>query len=217
MNWNRIVFVATLCVLSAQSHADQLGYSYLEASYTRPSQDWLSDGRGYAIGASLDLSQSLFAGASYAHDIYHGVGLSEPTVDDYRLGAGWHWGLSTSTDFVAQLSYARAHMQIHAAGALFDMPANNGYALGAGVRTYLTPRLELDAFFDHDTVGLVYEPSICVGTCSFRTGSGASENVGSIGVTYLIWDSLSLGLHYSRSNDEAAARWQASARWYFAK
>lgn len=201
--------------LSVRCDADQLGYQYLEADYASPSQNLLSDGKGYGIGASIDLVRSTFLSASYTHDLYHGVGTTEPAESGYRLGVGWHYGLSDSTDLVTRLSYAQGHLWVHASGALFDFPANSGYDVGAGVRTKLASSLELAAFFDHDTVGVEYGPSSCAGACALQAGSGASENIASVGLFYAVWSHLSLVMQYSRSSNESATRWQASARWYF--
>jgi hypothetical protein len=115
-------------------------YSFLEASYAHVDIDGESNADGFAVNASLDVTENAFG--------YIGIlstetgGSSDADLDVLEFGLGMHTPLGDRLDFVGS------------AGALYAEPEalglgddEGGFRLRAGARYHLSPRLELDGGF----------------------------------------------------------------------
>ncbi len=136
-------------------------YTYGELGYSQVDFDnFNEDADVFGAGGSLAVSDRIYLIASYS---YGNVDVSGFDIDlnTAQVGAGLHFPLNSTVDFIVDASYVWA--EIEADG--FDSQDDDGYALRAGLRAMLTPQFELNGggsyadVSDDDTalyVGAVY-------------------------------------------------------------
>jgi Outer membrane protein beta-barrel domain len=116
-------------------------YTYAELGYQRVDFDNFSEDEdaGYLAG-SLGLNDRLFlaADASYGTIDVSGNDIDVTTID---AGLGMHLPLNETVDFVAGVAYVYVDINTDRYNISQD---DDGYALRAGLRAMLTPKLELN-------------------------------------------------------------------------
>ncbi|MDJ0939423.1 MAG: hypothetical protein QNJ00_06640 [Woeseiaceae bacterium] len=136
---NRVIATAVLLALGFSAHAEGPSYNYVEGFYQRINLDsgFVDvDGDGFAIGGSFEFGTMWQAFASYSMtDFDFNVDL-----DEFAIGAGFHSGLSATSDFFLNLAYLRADASFG-----FLSADDDGYGIAIGVRSFVTPELELNA------------------------------------------------------------------------
>ena len=140
----RYVLVGVLVLSGAGAMADELSYSYVQASYQEVDIDVGggsdADGDGYSFGGSVAIADQWYVFAEYASlDFQFGIDLSEVAV-----GGGWHTGVAENTDFFASLGYVTADAEF----ATFDAD-DSGIGASVGLRSMVTDRLELTGSVSH--------------------------------------------------------------------
>ena len=127
-------------------------YTYAEIGYGETDFDNVGsfevDGDGFRLGGSVALNDSWHLFASYDDqeiDVDGGEGLSG-SVDytELAIGGGFNHGITDATDLVIRLAYVDADLEF------ID---DNGYALSAGVRSMVLPKLELNAGITYSDIG----------------------------------------------------------------
>lgn len=212
-----------LASLPGFAAAADLNYDYLDLAYSRASIPFVDSPHGYVVDGSYDVAKSVFLMADYSHQSGNGVGTTNTvTYNDYLLGAGWHYGLSGSTDLVARLSYAHAGIKPSFGPTI----TSTGHDIGVGIRYAPLERLVLEAFLDHDTAGNVTQRvgSGCCGPVFQIYSPDMSGNILSGAVRYSFGDSFGVGLEYDHSSGYSepffvfhvtSHRWLLSGRWYY--
>lgn len=128
----------------AQAQNTQISYDYLQASATQ-GEILDTDFTGYSAAASFSLSDSVFMSAAYTAgetDDKFGFGFRASTIEanGFDVGLGYHMPISSTTDLVTRLSYAKAEVEY----AGFSEDAN-GYGIDLGIRSLVLSNLELEA------------------------------------------------------------------------
>jgi opacity protein-like surface antigen len=151
MEMNRAALIGSLALAMAPAAAfADMSYSNVELKYLNLS---LSDsvanvnGDGFAISGQYALGAKMFLLGEWQDQSYD-FGIDG---HQYELGAGFHHGINSTLDFVGSLSYLDS--KVSAGG--FSV-SDNGFGLGAGVRTRLGKDFELDAalkYVDFDKGG----------------------------------------------------------------
>ncbi len=205
-----LLAAALLLVTPLAAYADGPSYNDFYAGYSKSSINQLSGGKGYLFGGSFEFYPSWFVTADYGHNSYNsGYQTGGFFAASYTLAVGAHLPISDSTDFVAMVAYANDHWKQGPTGNLFPgftiatSDTKSGYNLTTGIRAMVLDQLELNAFIGHNDVGLVSHDHV------------NSETTGSVGAVYNFTDQFAMGLNYVRSNQQSAANWMLTGRWYF--
>ena len=216
------LLLTSACLPAAAANFD---YSYLDLAYSGTHDDIsTANANGYGVDGSWALGASGFTlETSYEHrsfgslHIYPGATL---TPESWNLGAGYHFALGNSLDFIAHADYSSAKTGF-SVGSFRDSQKNNGYVFGVGVREELSDDFDLDEWLEHDDTGFnqfgPYTTSCGTGTCVLLLNwqQNGSENVVSAAARYLVTGALGVGLEYRHSSLEGANEWLLSARWNF--
>jgi hypothetical protein len=111
-------------------------YTYIEANYVWLDSDDLDDSiDGFELEASFEIMLNIFLQASYSK--LEG----DADVDYYKVGAGWHFPICDTLDLYGVASWAGREFDIEDFEGDND---DNGPALAAGARFWLTPKLEIN-------------------------------------------------------------------------
>jgi len=164
----------------------KMNYSFIEGAYVDTEIDVGPadvDGDGFGIAGSWGFAEQFHAFGSYTmQDFDFGIDL-----DLLRLGAGFNIELSPMFDFVATAAYVDA--SIDGGGD------ENGYELGAGVRSQLGEKFQLDG-------GVAF------------TDYGSSDDTSlRIDARFFITESLALGGGAEFGDD--VTTWKVGVRWEF--
>ncbi|MGA9855179.1 MAG: outer membrane beta-barrel protein [Gammaproteobacteria bacterium] len=205
-----IIVAALAIIVPMTANADGPSYNDLYAGYSKSSINELSGGKGYTFGGSYEFYPNWFFATDYAHNSYNGgYQTGGFFTASYTLTFGAHLPISDSMDFVGTVAYANDHWKQGPTEGLFPgftvatSDTASGYNVTAGVRAMVLDQLELNAFIGHNDVGLVSHDH------------NNSETTGSLGAVYNFTDQFAIGLNYLRSNQQSAADWTLTGRWYF--
>jgi hypothetical protein len=172
--------LGALLLSGAPALADGLSYSYIQASYQDVELDLgpgpNADGDGFAVAGSVEISDDWFIFADYgSFDL-------ESTVDftELSVGAGYHDSISTTTDWYASLAYVKAEVSASGFGSADD----SGYGVAAGLRSMISPSLEL-----YGNIGYA------------DLGDGANGTTFGAGLWYTVSGNVALGLGASFGED----------------
>jgi len=133
---NPLPATALLAPASALDTADKPGfsYTYVEGNYVWLDSDAADDHLdGFELTGSLELPLNFFVQAT-------GSTLGgDADLDEFRLGAGWHFALGDTIDAYGLLSYVDQN---------FDSGVSDesGITGDAGVRLMLTPKVEVHGY-----------------------------------------------------------------------
>lgn len=147
--------LSLLAVLAATlpltSQADTMDYSYAELSYvdTELDADQNVDGDGLELRGSVQFHENFFAYAGY-QDLGFDFGIDATRFD---VGVGGRWPLNEKVDVIGRFGIVRAEVEFDRFGADAD---EDGFLLGARLRSAVAPQLEVEGGFDYtdlDDVG----------------------------------------------------------------
>ncbi len=139
----------TLALLPVFAQADGFDYTYVEAGYISADLDTGGisvDGDGFGINGSFAITDTyhLFAG-------YSTLGFDfSIDLNQLAVGAGMHFPLSPTIDFVGTLAYLDAEIEAPLFGATVS---EDGFGIGIGVRGRLNSTFEWEAGIDYADVG----------------------------------------------------------------
>lgn len=159
---------ALMLVICGSAGAADLSYTYVDLNLVKDNASPAFD--GFGLAGSYAFSDSLFLSARYqsvtSDEIDVGFGSGTIDVRGYLIGAGWHAAVSDGSDFVAQLAYLHGDADSHVPGAAFSL-SDSGYDAGIGIRSLVTPALELNVGWDYS-----------------HSDSGGSSTLSSVGGIY---------------------------------
>jgi hypothetical protein len=112
----------------------KMEYTYIEASYVYLDSDQLNDKLdGWDLTGSLELPMNFFLQASVRQQS------ADADFDQYKIGAGWHFGLIPRLDAYGILSY----QDVEVSGSGSDY-SDTGAGAEVGLRFSLLKKLELN-------------------------------------------------------------------------
>jgi|APFre7841882724_1041349.scaffolds.fasta_scaffold80283_2 hypothetical protein len=157
----RAGFVAAVLVAGSAVASEGPRYTYGELGYAQIDFDGFNeDADVFGADGSLAVSDRVFLIASYSQGTIDASGF-DVDLTTAAVGAGMHFPLNETIDFVADAAYVWAEVDADS----FDAQDDDGFALSAGLRAMLTPQFELNGggtyvdVSDDDTalyVGAVY-------------------------------------------------------------
>ena len=185
----RLPATIALAALSLPALAEGPEYTFAEFSYGRLSDrdDSSFDADAFGLGVSIEVGEFTQGFLNY------GKAEFDETLDlvEWSVGGGFHYPLTSTTDFVFNAAFLRAE-----ATTIFGTATDDGYSVAAGVRSMLTPRVELAGFvnytdFESDVYGLTAK------------------------AWYFLTDQLAIGAIVGVDND--LARYSLAGRFYFGR
>ncbi len=207
------LFTGVMAVLgtavSTAAWADAPRYDFAEAfyqSFNDPSASGLGSDHAFGVDGSYALTDRWIGMASYAHEQadysppspFSGLQTNASlSGDSYEFGFGYRFPLTGSVDLVPNLAYDSQSASASAPG-FSNSVSNSGYDAGILLRAMATPRVELDAAFDHTT-------------------PGSASNQVALAALYGFTPDLSVGLAYAsaRSGGQSTTGWSLTLRYYF--
>ena len=179
--WTRRAGLAAAALLAASAFASEgPRYTFGEVGYSQVDFDnFNEDADVFGVGGSLAVSDQVYliAGYSYGNVDVSGLDIDLNTA---QVGAGLHFPLNSTVDFIVDASYVWAEVEADN----FDSQDDDGYALRAGLRAMLTPQFELNGggtyadVSDDDTalyVGAVYNfTDMFAATANISAGDNAT-------------------------------------------
>jgi hypothetical protein len=162
------VLLSSAPAVAAPEDFPELEYTYAEASYVSLDSDALNETLdGWDLTGSFELPMNFFLQGSARK--FSG----DTDLTQYRLGAGWHFGLLGRLDAYGILSYQHVevdspggdsnedaaaaelglrfslmrNLELNARGQWADM-GDRDVGYGAGARFYMTERFSIGAYYD---------------------------------------------------------------------
>jgi hypothetical protein len=129
-------------VLPFASQADTMDYAHVEAGFVDTELDLGDnfDGDGIALRGSIPFLGNYFAFASYT-DLGFDFDVDSTTI---AVGAGGHWPLRDKMDIIGRVGIVQSDVEVGPFSADDD-----GFLLGARLRTEVAPKFELEGGFDY--------------------------------------------------------------------
>lgn len=192
--------VLTLAMAAAPAWADGPDYTYAEAGYFDLEFDDVDvfdlDGDGFYLGGSAAVTEMVHLFADYGDGE---IDVQNTALDaDYtslEFGAGINWRVAEGVDLVGRLAYVNAEVDVGGGNDVDE----DGYALGAGARALLSPRLELNAGLSYTDLG----------------GDFDAETALHVGGVFNFTDALAASAGLVVSDD--ATEFRIGGRWYPAR
>lgn len=187
----RYGLLVLLVFAGATAVAEEVSYSFVQAGYQRVDFDVGGgsnvDGDGFGVGGSVAVGDTWHIVANYSTaDFDLGVDL-----DEFSIGAGYHFGIAQNADFFAELLY----VQLDASASGFSAD-DSGLGANVGLRSMISETLELFGHISHVDLD----------------DAGNSTTVGA-GLWYTVSGNLAVGL--SASFDDDVKTYGIGLRLYF--
>jgi Outer membrane protein beta-barrel domain len=124
------------------SQADTMDYAHVEAGYVDTELDVGEkfDGNGIELRGSIPFLDNFFAFASY-QDLSFDFDVDATAIE---VGAGGHWPLRDKMDIIGRVAIVQSDVEVGRFSADDD-----GFLLGARLRTEVAPKFELEGGFDY--------------------------------------------------------------------
>ena len=129
----------------AAVQAEQPSYNFVDAGYVELDLDEVSlDPSGFFIRGSVEVAENWFIRAGYV-DADDSSGFLDVGADQFNLGGGYKAGLSDNTTVHVTLDYISAEAKARNRFGGRAEVDEDGYGLGVGIRSMVTPSIELNA------------------------------------------------------------------------
>lgn len=145
--------LASALLLPVLGHAGDLSYTYVEATYGETEIDVGQgvgdvEGDGFGLSGSLAVAPNWHVFADFASSDFD----FNVETTQYRVGGGYNYPISDSTDVIARLSYVSVEAEVDTPFGSFDAD-EDGFGLGAGVRGKVADSFELEGAVEYVDLG----------------------------------------------------------------
>jgi len=145
----RYLSIGALILSSATALAEGPSYSYIQAAYQEIDVDIGgnndADGDGYGVVGSVAINEDWFVFAGYSSFDLESV----VDLDQLELGGGWRAPINSNTDWFVTASYIDYDLSARGLGSASE----DGFGVGVGIRSMLSPALELYGKVAYEDVG----------------------------------------------------------------
>ncbi len=182
-------YLAGICALflAVPAMADSPSFNFVQLGYQEVELDvgagFDVDGDGFALGGSVEFGPQFFGFVSYSD-----IGFDfDVDLSQLQVGVGWKTDVSESSAFFARAAYVQAEVDVPG----FGSEDESGYGLGVGIRSNVSPLIELYAEIAYADLGDGADSTAFGGgiffnfTEMFALGAGAAtdDDVTSYGIT----------------------------------
>ncbi len=186
---NGLLIAAALASWAGTAVAAGIDYTYVQASYVNSKIDVGPKvrGDGLALDGSLAVTDRVFVLAGY------GNGSFDRDVDtvSYSLGGGYRWPLQPKLDAYAEAAWIHSRIDTN-----FGHTHDSGLGFDVGLRSRVSPKVELQGAIDHVNV------------------NGARTSLLLAG-RYFLTSTVAVGAGYDLNHDNGA--WSVSLRALFGR
>lgn len=170
----RYLSIGVLMLSSATALAEGPNYNFVQAVYQEVDIDLGAgidaDGDGFGIAGSLEVNDSWFIFVGYSSFDFESV----IDLNEWRIGGGWNAAISERTDWFITASYIDA--EVDAGG--FGSVSESGFGVGIGMRSMLTPKLELAGSLNYADLGDGADGTSVEGSLWYTIAGGFALGVG---------------------------------------
>jgi opacity protein-like surface antigen len=143
--------IASAAFVPFLAQAEGLSYSYLEAGYLNTDLDESSETvGGWGLKGSWEFVDNWFAYGRYA-DQKTDVRGGEIKFQPWDIGLGYAWPLAEQTDIYGTVGYASVDLDVPTAAGIRNTN-DDGYTLGAGIRTRFAESFEVEGTFKYQNL-----------------------------------------------------------------
>ena len=133
-----IAILAAMLMLTPTIASAELNYNSIGVDYSKTTQSGVGDLSGIDIGISKSVYSNVFlTGLIFYGRQASGSTLGDLSVYEFSEGAGYHTPITYHTDFIVSGSLQQNSSKLAGTSA-----NENGYTLGVGIRTELSPKIE---------------------------------------------------------------------------
>jgi Ax21 family sulfation-dependent quorum factor len=133
-----LIALALAALLPISAQAGELSYNYIQLDYNRVSiDDFDADPDGFGLKGSAALGDQFYLFGSYMAlgDTIEGFDVD---YDQSQVGLGFRHGISDKADFLAEISYLNADIEVEDEGSF----GGDGYRASVGVRGLMASNFE---------------------------------------------------------------------------
>jgi hypothetical protein len=135
--------VASAAILPFAAQAEGLSYTYVEAGYLNTDLDEFNETvGGWGLKGSFEITDNIFVYGRY-QDQSANVGGGEIKFQPWDLGVGYAWPIADQTDIYGTVGYTSFDADVPARFG-FRNASDDGYTLGAGIRTRFAEQFEVE-------------------------------------------------------------------------
>ena len=135
MKASKIALLAATVISVPSVYAASPDFNYVEGGYAKIDVDDTSyDPDGFKVSGSALVGKNVFLNGSYT-DTSDEVANRDIDFNQLSLSLGYRMAASSNTDVYGVVSYEEAELESY---------DQNGYGLTAGIRSRVTPNIELD-------------------------------------------------------------------------
>lgn len=143
--------IAAAAFVPFMAQAEGLSYSYLEAGYLNTDLDESGETvGGWGLKGSWEFVDNWFAYGRYA-DQKTDVRGGEIKFQPWDVGVGYAWPLAEQTDIYGTVGYASVDLDVPTAAGIRNTN-DDGYTLGAGIRTRFAESFEVEGTFKYQNL-----------------------------------------------------------------
>jgi hypothetical protein len=164
--------------LAIPAMAESPSFNFVQVGYQEVDLDvgggFDVDGDGWNLGGSVEFAQNFFGYVSYS-DVGFDFSID---LTQLQVGMGWVTDISQNTAVFARAAYVQAEVDVPG----FGSEDESGYGLGVGIRSNVTPLIELYGEIAYSDLGNGADTTAFGGgiffniTKMFALGAGASTD-----------------------------------------
>ncbi len=186
-----LLSAGTVAHAQSQSQTSGFNYTFIDLGYYEGEIED-EDGDGFGVDGSLALTDQLHAFAGYSN--------VEPDrfsadASSTEVGVGFNTPLSPSTDLILRGAYVRSEVDFGPFEAEED-----GFGVGAGIRTWIADGLELNGGLDY-----------------VDFGGNDDDTAIRLGLVYSVSNAIAFGLSGSWTDDPDSSIFGVNARFYLGR
>ena len=135
--------LATAAFVHFMALAEGLSYTYVEAGFANTDVDEANETvGGWGLKGSFEITENIFVQGRYS-DQKTDTSLGDVKFQPWDIAVGYAWPIADLTDIYGTVGYTSVDLDVPSAAGITNT-SDDGYTLGAGIRTRFAERFELE-------------------------------------------------------------------------
>ena len=196
MKFLSLVSVSSIALagMIGTAQASDFSYNYIEGGYSNYNVEEVDS--AFAVSGSYNVAENINVIGSYSKANFETNNSVDASLNQFKVGVGYHTPIAAQTDILADISYINMEMEASQEGSSVSR-SEGGYGLGVGVRHNLTNSIEGSA------------------RVSYMSIDDKSDTAISVGGRYNINEAMSAGVDLTTVTDKGPEIITTSLRWNF--